>query len=78
MVEIGVSLLALIFIYIFRDHIIDLAEIVAGHKKLFMVCVIMIFIAYFVITYKPPPVPPEPAKFVNNITQIGYKWPGNP
>jgi hypothetical protein len=80
-VEIGISLLALILLYVFRDHIVDLAEIVAGHKKLFIICIIVIFVAYFVLTYKPPPPPPIPPQympFTNNITQIGYKWPGNP
>ena len=78
---IGIVLIGIVLIYFFRDHISDLAGIVAGHKKLFIICVVLIFVAYFALTYKLPPQPlppPQYVPFTNNITQIGYKWPGSP
>lgn len=75
--EIGIGLLVLIVLVVFRDHIVDIGEIVWSHKKLTLIVIIVVFVVYVAMTYKPPPPPlPEPV-FINNITQIGYKWPGS-
>lgn len=72
----GVFLLVLVIIYFFREHLIDVGEILWSRKKFIAVCFVVFCVAYLVLTYKsPPPLPPEPV-FSINITQIGYKWPG--
>jgi quinol-cytochrome oxidoreductase complex cytochrome b subunit len=76
----GVGILIAVIIYFFREHLIDIGDILWGHKKFIAVAIIVCFVVfciiYVVITYKPPPLPvPEPV-FSINISQIGYTWPG--
>ena len=60
LLEIGIGIVAIVFIYFAKDYILDIGEILYEHKKATAICIIVLIVVFFVVTYKPPPAPPPP------------------
>lgn len=69
MVILGMFILVCIIVYIFREHLVDIAEFFLGHKRLFLAVCIMALMGYFVLTYNPSAhVPHSPQTMLFNRT----------